>query len=224
MVSVVLIEPEHPGNIGAVARIMANFGYDRLVLVAPRCDHLCDESRNRAKHAQGILDNAKTVLTLPDFDCIIATTAQIGTQYNLKRTPLLPESLAKVVPKAGDIAVIFGRETTGLTNDEIRKADFIVTIPSAQGYPTLNLSHSVGIILYELSKSKPSQFSRFTPLKRGELDKMYSLFDQTVASLPFKDDLARDTQKMVWKKILSRAFLTKREAYVIMGFLRKLLK
>jgi len=134
MISIVLIEPENPGNIGAITRVMANFGFESLFLVNPKCDHLSQEAKNRAKHAQEVLNNAKTIKNLNKFDYLIATTAQIGTDYNLPRSPIKPEQLAKILPEKGNIALVFGREGIGLTNEEINKADFVVTIPTNKKY------------------------------------------------------------------------------------------
>jgi TrmH family RNA methyltransferase len=150
MISVVLIDPRNSGNVGAVARAMANFGFGKLVLVNPRCNHLSQTARNRAKWAQDVLKKAKVADKIPKFDTLIATTAKIGTDYNIPRSPVSPSQLSSVCK--GNAGILFGRENTGLTNKEILQADFVVTIPASKKYPTLNLSHSVAVILYELSK------------------------------------------------------------------------
>src|SRR3989344_5033915 len=118
MITVALIEPETPGNIGAAARVMANFGYSDLILVSPKCDYLSEEARIRAKHGLGVLKKAK----LKDWnwlkrqDTLVATTAQIGRDYNIPRSPISPEQLAENVHNA---TLVFGREGAGLSNEEI---------------------------------------------------------------------------------------------------------
>ncbi len=96
MIYVILLEPVVPGNVGAVARAMKNFEFARLVLINPHCDHLCDEARNRAKHSQEVLENAEVndFFVVDDYDYLVATTAKLGTDYNISRSPLLPEELA----------------------------------------------------------------------------------------------------------------------------------
>ena len=99
-----------------------------------------------------ILKKAKVISfqDLKRFDYKIATTSQLGTDYNIARSPLKPDELTNIIKPKANIAIIFGRESNGLTNQEINQMDFIVTIPTSKKYQTMNLSHSVAIILYEL--------------------------------------------------------------------------
>ena len=92
MIYVILLEPVTAGNVGAVARSMANFGFTKLVLINPHCDHLGMEARNRAKHAQKVLDEAEVVdfFVVDDYDYLVATTAKLGTDYNISRSPMRP--------------------------------------------------------------------------------------------------------------------------------------
>jgi len=155
MLTIIIVEPENPGNVGAIARVMANFGYNNLMLINPKCNHLGEEARNRAKWGNSVLKKAKTSKSLKTalkkFHTTIATTALIGTDYNIARSPISPEQLNEII-KQKNTAIIFGRESSGLTNEEVNMADFVVTIPTPKKYPTLNISMSVGIILYELAK------------------------------------------------------------------------
>ena len=93
MIYIVLIEPEIEGNIGAIARSMKNFGLKNLILINPKADHTSDEARCRAKHAQDILDNIKIkdISFLKTMDNVFGTTAKLGTEYNIPRTPITPE-------------------------------------------------------------------------------------------------------------------------------------
>jgi len=99
MITIVLIEPENPGNIGAIARAMANFNLKKLLLINPKANHLCEEARNRAVHAQEVLEKAVVAdfTALRKFDCTIATTALMGTDYNIPRSPLTPRELAQSI-------------------------------------------------------------------------------------------------------------------------------
>src|SRR3989338_435682 len=98
MISIVLVEPETPGNIGSIARVMKNFGLERLVLVNPKCSHLDGEAIGRAMHSVNILKKAIVVDDFSsirkDFGTLVATTAALGTSTNVARLPLLPEQLA----------------------------------------------------------------------------------------------------------------------------------
>ncbi|MBW2978422.1 TrmJ/YjtD family RNA methyltransferase [Candidatus Woesearchaeota archaeon] len=219
MISIVLVEPKNSGNVGAIARSMANFGFSKLVLVNPKCNHLSQTARNRAKWAQVVLKKAKVVKKIPKFDTLVATTAKIGTDYNIPRSPISPEKLSSVCK--GNIGIIFGRESTGLTNEEIQQADFVVTIPASKKYPVMNLSHSVAIILYELSKEDHT--SHIILASKKEKEQILKMINKVLNKLSFATKEKKQTQKIVWKRTINKSFLTKREAFAIMGFFRKLL-
>src|SRR3989338_9363522 len=95
---VILLRPENPGNVGAIARAMANFDLNELILVNPKCNHLGKDAKNRAKHSQNILNSARVLKNIPKLDYIIATSAIAGTTFN-PRSPLTPEQLVKIIPK-----------------------------------------------------------------------------------------------------------------------------
>src|SRR3989344_1043349 len=122
MISVILIEPETSGNIGYVARVMKNFGFKELILINPKCDHLNLEAMSRATHAKNVLKSARIsdFSILKEFDYLIATTAIIGTDYNIPRSPISIEELArKISGIKGKIGLMIGREGSGLNNKEI---------------------------------------------------------------------------------------------------------
>tara|TARA_Y100000034_G_scaffold136940_1_gene217415 strand:+ start:7752 stop:8447 length:696 start_codon:yes stop_codon:yes gene_type:complete len=229
MISIVLVEPEIAGNIGAVCRTMKNFDFSNLVIVNTKCDCKSTEVKNRAKHAQDILRKAKLVKRIPKFDYVIGTTAKLGSDYNVNRLPLLPEQLAKKLAMLGNkikIGILFGREGIGLTNKEIEKCDLIVTIPSSKTYPTLNLSHSVAVVLYELFKvsGKETKLDRINPAQDVDKKQILKMLNKILGGLKFSTKEKKSTQKLVWKRIINKAFLTKREAFVVMGLFRKLIK
>lgn len=225
MINVILVEPEKEGNIGAIARIMKNFDCENMFLINPKCSHLGKEALDRAKHAKEILVNAKIISfkDLEKFDYKIATTSQLGSDYNISRSPIKPAELLKII-KPGNIALIFGREGIGMTNEEISKTDFVVTIPTSKKYPTMNLSHSVAIILYELFKEKENITSHIRPIGKKELEQIERMFNNLLDNIKFTTPEKKETQKKVWKKTFSKSFLSKREAYAVMGLLKKLIE
>lgn len=231
MIEIILIEPETAGNIGAVARVMKNFGFPSLTLIDPKCDHLEKEALDRSTHAKDILKKAKIKKRsyLKRFDYIIGTTAILGTDYNIPRSPLTPKELShKLNSSAKDtkIALIFGRESTGLTNSEIEACDFMVTIPATKEYPTLNISHSVSIILYELFKQKVQNKSNshIAQATKKEKDVLFEKIDEIIKTLHFSTPEKRETQKTVWKRIIGKSLLTKREAFALLGFFKKVIE
>jgi tRNA/rRNA methyltransferase len=217
---IVLIEPENPGNVGAVARVLGNFGFSNLVLVNPKIDHLSTEARNRAKHARDVLQSAKVIerLDLLEYDLIVGTTARRGTDYNIPRLPLTPEEFVEL-PKPVKTALVFGREGTGLTNKEIRECDFVVSIPTAE-YSSLNLSHAVAIMLYMLTRTK--NLKRPVAASRKEKDLLMEALTDRLSKMPFASDLKRQTQVKVWHGLIGKSHMTRREFFALMGFFRKL--
>ncbi|MBW2965762.1 RNA methyltransferase [Candidatus Woesearchaeota archaeon] len=227
MIDIILIEPENPGNIGAIARSMKNFGLKNLILINPKCNHLSLDAIKRAKHANNILKNAKIekISYLKKFHTVIATTSKLGTDYNLPRSPITPEQLAQRINTKTKIAIIFGRESSGLLNKELELADFIVTIPTSTKYPALNLSHAATIIFYELAKKLQTKKigQQITPASKQDKEQLLKMIYQNLDKLKFATPQKKITQIVVWKRIISKAFLTKREAFAIMGFFKKLL-
>ncbi|MBU0756627.1 MAG: TrmJ/YjtD family RNA methyltransferase [Nanoarchaeota archaeon] len=228
MISIVLIEPETPGNIGAVARAMSNFGQKRLVIVNPKCDPFCKDAYDRATNGRLVLDTAKItdISCLSAYDLVIGTTAKLGTDYNIMRSPMLPEDLAKKINKIDKrkkIALVFGRESKGLLNQELKLCDFSVTIPSTRKKASFNLSHAVAIILYEICKhDNIAEISeRFPIMTRKEKDVLLKLIDRNLDAIAFSTKEKRETQKIVWRHVLGKSMLTKREAFALMGFFRK---
>ena len=218
MIAVILVEPKNSGNIGAIARTMANFGFSKLILVNPKCNHLSQTARNRAKWGNNVLKKAKVVKKIPKFQTLVATTARIGTDYNIPRSPISPAKLSSIAK--GDIGLIFGRESSGLTNQELQQADFVVTIPASKKYPVMNLSHSVAILLYELSKEDHTAHIQLA--SAAEKNQILKLLNKTLNKLKCSTASKKQTQKTIWKKILGKSFLTKREAFALMGFFKKL--
>ncbi len=226
MIYVILIEPKTPGNVGAIARVMLNFDLKNLILVNPKCDHLSPEAIRRAKHAKPILKNAKIVgfSYLKKFDYLIGTTSKLGRDYNIPRSPLLPEQIAeKITGRKEKIAILFGREDSGLTNKEILACDFIINIPTSK-YSALNISHAAAIIFYELFKEKGKKelAKRIPPITKKEKEIILKLINEKLKLMPFETEQKRETQRRLWKRIIGKAMLTKREAFALLGFLRKL--
>jgi len=228
-VSVVLVGPNNSGNVGAVARVMANFGFSKLILVDPRCS-IDDEARNRAKHAQIILNKIKYMSfseVLESHDVCVATTGIRCADYNVVRSPIvLKDAVPKINSLKGSVALIFGREDSGLSNDELRLSDFVITIPTSNKYNVLNLSQAVGIVLYALASEtfKQEIDDVHKQASKREKDELLSQIDRIIKFTKFRTPDEKKTQELVWKKIVGKATPTKREAFAVIGFLKKIKK
>ena len=154
---IVLVEPLGPINVGSVARLCENFGVQDIRFVAPRCDVLSPEARQMALRGQALLEKAQSFPSLLEAvaDCrrVVATCGRIdhGPVVPLKSSE---QSLQWLLHGAdtGPIALVFGREDRGLTNEELRIAQQVLTLDISSFYCSLNLSHAVAIVLYELKR------------------------------------------------------------------------
>lgn len=223
---IVFVECETPGNIGFLARTMANFGLENLVLINP--PKLTPEAYYQATHGKYIVENALVYPTLDEFyqskriDFKIASTGIAGGSYNLSRIPLKPEQLAKSININNKIAILFGREGDGLSNKEIEDCDLCVSIPTDPTYPILNISHAAAIIFYELFKNK-HEYAVEGLEESTSLEKDYIIQDMTdlINSLDIPEHKKKNGLK-TFKNIINRAFITGREAHTFKGILRRL--
>jgi tRNA/rRNA methyltransferase len=150
-----------PLNIGSVARLCANFNVDELRLVAPRCDHLSEPSLQMAVHGREMLQTAKLypnlLLAISDCRRSVASCGRIDHGAIPFASPhrgahLVAREANPSPHQPGPIAVVFGREDRGLSNDELRLCQRVLTLHSGSDYPSLNLSHSVGIVLHDMAR------------------------------------------------------------------------
>ena len=223
---IVFVECETPGNIGFLARTMANFGLKNLVLINPPT--LTNEAFYQATHGKYIVENAKIYPTLDEFyqsqriDFKVASTGMAGGSYNLSRIPLRPEQLGESINVSNKIAILFGREGDGLSNKEIEDCDICVSIPTDPTYPIMNISHAAAIIFYELFKNR-HDFGVEGVNESSELEKDYLLKDMNslIDSLDIPEHKKKNGKK-TFRNIVSRAFITGREAHTMKGILRRL--
>ena len=162
---VVLVEPNGPINVGSIARLCSNFGVNELRIVSPQCDVFSLEVKKMALKGQSYIDNCKIFNTIPEaiFDCdlVLATCGRIDLSKNIECES--PEEISKWISsfeKINNLGILFGREDRGLSNNELLFAHKIFNIKTSQNYPSLNLSHAVSIILYELNKSSTNNLKK----------------------------------------------------------------
>lgn len=159
-VQLVLVEPAGPLNVGSVARLCANFGVEGLRLVAPRCDHRDAEARRMAVHGGEVLERA---LLFPSLEAALADCRRVvACSGRLEGPPLPLEPPATALGwllqgqreqadgAASPLALVFGREDRGLSNDELLQAGKLLTLSTDPAYGSLNLSHAVALVLHEL--------------------------------------------------------------------------
>ena len=227
-IAIVLMKPKLSGNVGAIARVMKNFGLSELVLIDPRCDHLSKTARNRAKWANDVLKKAKvrTTKALDKYDTLIATTGKLGSDYNIPRVALTPVEMCDLLKEgAGKTAIIFGPEDRGLLNDEIMMCDIVVSIPTTPQYGILNLSVSVAVLAYELLRNGLTTKGGKDVAYAGPVEKriLESELKKALGKLKFPTKDMRTTQERVWKRIFGKSRMTKRESFAAIGFFKRLI-
>jgi len=219
---VIIVEPEIPGNIGAVARIMKNFGFKELILVNPRCDHLSSEAIARAKHGKDVLENARILDSLErikkEVDYLIMTTGKIKSSWIFRKEFLTCEQVAERFFDK-NVGLVFGRESIGLKNEELLIGDVISWIPASEEYPILNLSHAVGIYLYEFFKRR-SKIKKEIP-RKIKVRHLFDLIEKVCDSLPERRERENKEMCFVIKTILSRSNINKEEIDWLFAFFRK---
>jgi TrmH family RNA methyltransferase len=157
---VVLVGTQHPGNLGAVCRSLLNHGFDSLRLVQPQCHPDDVEARNRAKHAGRVLDACQIYSTfeeaISDCSLVVGTSGkrEIGDKTQ-KRHFMYPwEFVDRVSTTQQSVALVFGEEGMGLSTEDLLRCDYLVTLPTWEGYPITNLSHAVHTLTYELHRQR----------------------------------------------------------------------
>ena len=223
---IVLVRAEESRNIGAVCRAMANCDIRRLRIVGmKREDYDIDSVYRLAIHAGYIFDDAEFYETIAEAtaDCAFAvgTTRREGRRR--KGALLLPEDLGPLVTdraggegSGGKAAVLFGNERSGMSDEEMRECDFGLTIPSSENFGSLNLSHAVQLVCYELfrslSKREDSFLYRRDLITRPRLEETVGYILDDMAQIGFFSHLGREDMEELWRSILSRAMLTEDEA------------
>ncbi len=197
----VLVDTSHPGNIGAVARAMKNMALSDLVLVNPK-DYPSDEATARASGADDVLAAARVVATLEEAlaDCrfVVATTARERDQnfrvIDARSAALQLVDEARAVDADAVVAVVFGTERFGLTNQQLSQANALLCIPANQDYASLNIAMAAQLIGYEIYMARravegvPPARAREVPLAASaDLERFYAHLQQVMDEVGFRD-------------------------------------
>jgi len=229
-IDVVLVRPKEDGNVGAVARLGRNFGIDRLVLVAPRAA-LGAEARRRSMRGLALLKGAARARTLAEAtagaDLVVGTTdLSTGRSNAYLRRSVSPERLGEILrPLVGRVAIAFGPEDNGLSREELAACDLLVHVPARREFPTLNLSHAAGIVLYAIHRGRGTDDPESTPapeiLELNGREK--ELFLERLAVLVARTDYPGHKRRgliLLFRRVLGRATPTEAEHRMLLGLLK----
>ena len=230
-ISIVMVNTTHPGNIGAAARALKNMGLSQLVLVDPK-EFPTAKATWRAAGATDIVEQVKVVSSLQEAiaDCSLV----IGTSARERRIPwplLTPRECGDRVTaesKHHKVAIVFGREDRGLTNEELPQCHYHVHIPSNPDYSALNIAAAIQVIVYEIRMSvlaeqegKPISFDDWDvpPAKQEAVERYYTHLEETLAQLRFLDpDNPRQTVTRL-RRLFNRIRLDEMELSILRGML-----
>lgn len=227
-IRIVLVAPQHPGNIGAAARAMKNMALSQLVLVNPR-EFPHPEALARASGADDVLASAQVVASLGEAlrGCgyVAASTSRERDQYF--RVMDVREAAVRIVAESrrAPAAVLFGAERTGLTNEELEPAHALIRIPSNPAYVSLNLAMSVQLIAYELYRARGASVEPSAPLAAPlataqEMEHLFTHFDVVLREIDFRDRTHSGTHLMARiRRFLQRAELDQNEVHILRGIL-----
>ena len=220
---IVLVEPQHPGNVGAVARVMANFGIDDLSLVKG-CE-INDDGYARSKSGRPVLENLKRFETMKEAlaDCDIAIgTSGIKPEGDKRwfRAPKSVKKINEIIEGRENPALVFGRENYGLYKEELALCEVTLTIPTNPDYPILNLSHAVGIMLYEIYRHKDHKNPKKRKAVSNEeferlVDRIMNLLEET--SYPQR---RLDRSRTTLRRLISRGNPDEGEYENLMGIFK----
>ncbi|MET3066019.1 tRNA/rRNA methyltransferase [Atlantibacter hermannii] len=189
---IILVSPARPENIGAAARAMKTMGFNQLRIVASDA-HLQPATRWVAHGAGDIIDNIQVYSTLADavtdMDFIIATTARSRAKFHYYATPeqLVP-LLREKQQWMSRMALVFGREDSGLTNEELALADILTGVPMVADYPSLNLGQAVMVYCYQLASLMQTAPVSISPDQNGQLNALRDRMTGLLEKLNVADD------------------------------------
>ena len=223
-VSIVLVDTKTPANIGAVARCMMNTGLSRLILVRPPEDRLA-EALKLAAGAETILSRAARFGSLreavADHHLVIGTSRRLARRRRNVHAPR--DMAAQILPllARNRVAVVFGREVNGLDREDLSLCHELIAIPSSEDFPSLNLSHAVMVVAYELfiAAHAGSGAANQILAPAGEVERFFGQLELLLREVGFLDGTNAERMMFSLRQIFGRARLEPRDVSILRGIL-----
>jgi tRNA/rRNA methyltransferase len=232
----VLVEPSHPGNVGAAARAIKTMGFSRLVLVAPRIAHVQSdpEAVAMASGADDVLASASIVPALSDalagVRWSVALTARVREYGPPQLAPREAANEAARQAAAGDIAFVFGNERTGLSNEHVERCSALAHIPANPAYSSLNLAQAVQVLAYELrvaflgERAAAASGEALSERASGEeIERMFLHLENALIALEFLDPANPKKLMSRLRRLFARAGLEREEVNIVRGIAKHIL-
>ena len=225
-ISIVLQQPRYPENIGAAARAMRNMGIHNLVIVDPQNFNLHKALKLATHFAADILEKSKFYPDLKEglatFNYVVGTTARLGGQRQVVCTPSnLAEKIISISAE-NRIAILFGPEDKGLSNESLRYCHVLVNIPTSE-FSSLNLAQAVLILCYEIFNADQEEKEEFSPrlANRHELDGMYDQLKDILVRISYINSENPDYWLNHFRRFFTRLQLRAKEVNIIRGLCRQ---
>ena len=227
-ITIILVRPRYPENIGSAARAMMNMGFSELILVNPEEPDQERMRKTATHHAAGIIDTMSVHDNLSEvlkpFSFVAATTTRSGKKREALVSPTaLVQQVGALAPDE-KVAILFGSEDKGLTNEELRFADALVTIPTLD-FTSINLAQSVMILCYELSRKPPfEKKNAFRLANKNEIGKVYEAVETLLTAIDLRNPENPDHWPARFRNLLTRAGLRAGDTALVLDFIGKTLK
>lgn len=232
-IRIILVETSHPGNIGAAARAMKTMGLTELVLVNPK-DYPCVEATARAAGADDVLAHARVVNNLPaaleDCQLVFGATARLRSLRWPVVTAREAASMAIQERRASKVAVVFGRERSGLTNEELALCQKLLNIPVNPAFSSLNISAAVQVVCYELRIAalgdvvQAPERAEEEYASAGMIDSFHEQLERDLVEIGFLDQANPRQLPLKLRRLFAKARPTVNEIKIMRGILKVLSK
>ena len=229
--NIVLVEPNGPMNVGSIARLCSNFDINELRIVSPKCDIFSLEAKKMALKGQRYIDNCKIFNSIEqaifDFDLVLATCGRIDLSNDIECQS--PEEISKWISsflEINNIGILFGREDRGLSNNELLYAHKILNIETSQNYTSLNLSHAVSIVLYELTKSSTNNLEKdlqlFDLASSKQIYESFNEIEEMLIKTGYLLEHTANSKISKFKKFILKAKTSSYEINVLRGIVHQI--
>ena len=227
-VRIVLVRTSHPGNIGGAARAMQTMGLTRLVLVDPG-RYPDPEAVALASGATSVLDGARIVATLDEAlaGCVLVVGLSARPREFAGRVLPVRGAAGEAIAHGshGDVALVFGTEMSGLSNEDLARCGIVATIPANADYASLNLAAAVQVVAYELRLAATAgevwRAPRFAPATADEIEALFAHGTDTLTAMRFLDPRMPKRLLPRLRRLFARAALEKEEVNILRGILAR---
>ena len=227
-ITIVLKGPKYSGNIGSVARCAKNMGIEKIIVVGGQFLSMAEMKQMSTHFAADLIDQIEYFENLGDalagFEFVVGTTARMGS---VRGPVVAPREMAASLidlSRNNRVALLFGPEDTGLSNEDLRRCHGLVTIPTSQRLKSINLSHAVMILCYELFTAEQGKVAAYTPRLAAvaEIEGMYEQLKALLQKIGFLNPQNPEYWMLQIRRFFSRTGLFSRDVKIIRGICRQL--